>query len=71
MNGDPGSEDGLARGRVRAQPPAEVPGGLCHWLPAQPPSRAVSPPARGVLGPWGRGGAGGGGALISAPETET
>lgn len=43
MNGDPGSEDGLARGRVRAQPPAEVPGGLCHWLPAQPPSRAVSP----------------------------
>lgn len=71
MKGDPGSEGGLACRHVRAQPPAEVPGGRCHWLTAQSPSRAMCPQ---LAVPSGHGeGAvlGERGPLISAPETET
>lgn len=70
MKGDPGSEDSLAHRHVRAQPPAEVPGGLCRWLPAQPPSRAVSPQLA-ESSVHGEGAVLGGGGLISTPETET
>lgn len=68
--GDPASEDGPACRHVRARPPAEVPGGPCCWLTAQPPSRAVCPQLA-EPSVHGEGAVAGEAALIRAPDAET